>query len=238
LKKMANNYLVIGGTTGIGKALADRLTDEGHHVFVASRSAEDRVDSGGRLTVKNIDATDPDADWSFLPENLDGVAYCAGSINLKPFHRLKTSDFEDDFKVNLIGAVHTLQAALPALKKSDRASVVLFSTVAVRRGMGFHTSVASAKGAVEGLVHSLSAEWAPKVRVNGVALSLTDTPMAERLLSTDSKKEAGNERHPLKRFGQPRDVAEAAFFLLSDKADWITGQILGVDGGMSTVQNI
>lgn len=238
MKKMANNYLVIGGTTGIGKALTDRLTDEGHHVFVASRSAEDRVDSGGRLTVKNIDATDPDADWSFLPEKLDGVAYCAGSINLKPFHRFKASDFEDDFRVNLIGAVHTLQAALPALKKSDRASVVLFSTVAVKRGMGFHTSVASAKGAVEGLVHSLSAEWAPKVRVNAVALSLTDTPMAERLLSTDSKKEAGNERHPLKRFGQPRDVAEAASFLLSDKADWITGQIIGVDGGMSTVQNI
>lgn len=235
---MAKTYLIIGGTTGIGKTLANRLVAEGHHVIAASRAAEGRIENGEHFTVKNIDATDPEADWSFLPEKLDGVAYCAGSINLKPFHRLKTDDFEADYKVNLIGAVHTLQAALPALKKTENASVVLFSTVAAQRGMTFHASVASAKGATEGLVRSLSAEWAPKIRVNAVALSLTDTPMAERLLSTDSKKEAGNERHPLKRYGQPEDVAEAAFFLLSEKASWITGQVIGVDGGMSTVQNI
>jgi len=235
---MSKQYLIVGGTTGIGKALTKIITDSGDSVIIASRSASERIESGDQISVHDIDTTDPEADWSFLPEKLDGMAFCPGSINLKPFHRFKPTDFEEDFRINLVGAVNAIQAALPALKKADHASIVLFSTVAVQRGLNFHTSVAAAKGAVEGLTRSLSAELAPGIRVNAVALSLTETPMAEKLLSNDSKKEAGNERHALKRYGQPEDIAEMAAFLLGGKSTWITGQIVGVDGGMGTVQNL
>lgn len=235
---MSKHYLIVGGSTGIGKALTENLTAQGHHVTVASRNASSRIDSNEYLTVHDIDATNAEADWDFLPEKLDGVAYLGGSINLKPFHRLKNEDFLSDFKINLLGAVNTIQAALPALKKAENASIVLFSTVAVQRGLTFHASVAAAKGAVEGLTRELSAELAPGIRVNAVALSLTDTPMAEKLLSNDTKREAANDRHALKRHGKPQDISEMAAFLLSDKASWITGQIIGVDGGMGTVQNL
>jgi NAD(P)-dependent dehydrogenase (short-subunit alcohol dehydrogenase family) len=235
---MEKAYLVVGGTTGIGKAIADKLLGEGNTVFIVSRNATSRRAPEGSLFVYDVDATDESADWSFLPEVLDGVVYCGGSINLKPFHRLKNEDFLEDFKVNLLGAVNTVQAALPALKKAGMGSVVLFSTVAVQRGLTFHTSVSAAKGGVEGLTRALSAELAPKIRVNAVAISLTDTPMAERLLSTDAKKEAGKERHPLKRYGTPEDSAAVATFLLGSQSSWITGQVIGVDGGMSAIQNL
>lgn len=235
---MSRQFLIIGGTTGIGKALTENLSSAGHKVIVASRSASSRMESTDLIAVQDIDATDEDADWSFLPEKLDGVAYLGGSINLKPFHRLKNSDFLEDFKVNLLGAVNTIQAALPALKKAGHGSVLMFSTVAVQRGLTFHASVASAKGAVEGLTRELSAELAPGIRVNAIALSLTDTPMAEKLLSNDNKREAADQRHALKRFGKPEDIAEMGAFLLSDKSSWITGQVIGVDGGMGTVQNL
>ncbi len=236
---MASTYLIVGGSTGIGKVLSDELLNAGHKVIVASRSAPERMDaSRDGLSVHSVDATDETADWSFIPEELDGIAYLGGSINLKPFHRLKQEDFLNDFRVNLLGAVHSIQAALPAMKKKGSGSVVLFSTVAVQRGLTFHASVASAKGAVEGLCRELSAELAPTVRVNAVALSLTETPMAEKLLSNDAKKEAANERHALKRYGKPEDVAHMAAYLLSSRSSWITGQIIGVDGGMGTVQNL
>lgn len=235
---MPKQFLLVGGTTGIGKALTQVLTDAGHHVIAASRSASSRMEATDQVALHDIDATDESADWNFLPDRLDGVAYLGGSINLKPFHRLKNSDFLDDFKVNLLGAVNTIQAALPALKKSENAAVLLFSTVAVQRGLTFHASVASAKGAVEGLTRELSAELAPGIRVNAIALSLTDTPMAEKLLSNDNKREAADQRHALKRFGKPSDVAAMGAFLLDDRSSWITGQIIGVDGGMGTVQNL
>jgi len=235
---MGKQYLIVGGTTGIGKSLTDIITANGDKVIVASRSATERIESSDHVSVHDIDTTNSEADWSFLPEKLDGMAFCPGSINLKPFHRFKATDFEEDFRINLVGAVNAIQAALPALKKAEKASIVLFSTVAVQRGLNFHTSIAAAKGAVEGLTRSLSAELAPGIRVNAVALSLTETPMAERLLSNDSKKEAGNARHALKRFGQPEDIAEMAAFLIGGKSSWITGQIIGVDGGMGTVQNL
>jgi NAD(P)-dependent dehydrogenase (short-subunit alcohol dehydrogenase family) len=173
---MAKQYLIVGGSTGIGKSLSEQLTKAGHQVFVASRSAASRMESGDNISVHTVDATDESADWSFLPEKLDGVVYCGGSINLKPFHRLKNADFLEDFKVNLVGAVNTIQAALPALKKADQGSIVLFSTVAVQRGLTFHSSVSAAKGGIEGLIRALSAEFAPKIRVNAVAISLTNTP--------------------------------------------------------------
>jgi NAD(P)-dependent dehydrogenase (short-subunit alcohol dehydrogenase family) len=232
------NYLVIGGSTGIGEEITNNLTGKGHTVFVASRKASERTEAGDKIKVQDIDVTDADADWSFLPDDLHGIAYCAGSINLKPFKRLKLEDFNNDFSINLTGAVHTIQAALPALKKTGSASIVLFSSVAARRGLTFHASVAAAKGAIEGLTHSLAAELAPEIRVNALALSLTDTPMAGHLLSSDKKQESGKARHPLKRYGKPQDSASIAAFLLGEEATWITGQIIGVDGGMAAVQNI
>ncbi|NEN22079.1 SDR family oxidoreductase [Cryomorpha ignava] len=232
------NYLVIGGATGIGKRLTEILLEKGHKVHVASRNAKANLEEDSNLVVNDLDAVDSDTDWSFLPEELDGVAYCAGTINLKPFKRLKPEDFKKDFDVNLIGAVNTIQAALPALKKGNGGSILLFSSVAAQRGLTFHASVAAAKGAIEGLTRALSAELAPDIRVNALALSLTDTPLAQNLLSTDKKKESSNDRHPLKRYGKPNDAASIGAFLLSADADWITGQVIGVDGGMGTIQNI
>ncbi len=232
------NYLIVGGTTGIGKELVEKLKAEGHQVFVASREAGSRMNSTANVQIADLDATDSDADWSFLPESLDGLVYAAGSINLKPFNRLKIADYRADFAVNVEGAVNTIQAALPALKKSGKASIVLFSSVAAQRGLNFHASISAAKGAVEGLTKALSAEFAPTIRVNAIALSLTDTPLAEKLLNSDAKREAGDQRHALKRVGTPADGAALAAFLLGEQSSWITGQVIGLDGGMSAIQNI
>jgi NAD(P)-dependent dehydrogenase (short-subunit alcohol dehydrogenase family) len=172
----------------------------------------------------------------FLPEILDGIIYCPGSINLRPFERIKPADFVSDFNLQVIGAVKLIQAVLPRLKKSNRASITLFSTVAVQNGLPFHSQVAASKGAVEGLTRALAAELAPTIRVNCIAPSLTDTPLAAGLLNTDIKREANAMRHPLKKIGSATDIANMAAFLISDKAAWITGQIIHVDGGMSSIK--
>jgi NAD(P)-dependent dehydrogenase (short-subunit alcohol dehydrogenase family) len=168
---------------------------------------------------------------------LDGVAYCPGSINLKPFRSLKSDAFLDDFQINVLGAVKVLQASQKALQKAaEPSSVVLFSTVAVAQGMPYHASVAAAKGAVEGLTKSLAAEWAPSTRVNCIAPSLTDTPMAARLLNSDEKKSAAAARHPLRKIGKAEDIAALASFLLSSQSSWMTGQVIGLDGGLSSLR--
>lgn len=223
------NIVVIGGNTGIGKSLVEILERKGATVYAYSRTSPDRI-----LDVRDTFDSIPD-----FPETIDGLVYCPGTINLKPFHRLTVADFQQDYEVNVLGAVKVLQASLKGLKKSPSASVVMFSTVAVKMGLGFHASIASAKGAVEGLVRSLAAEWAPnKIRVNAIAPSLTDTPLATQLLGTEEKKEASNKRHPLGRYGKPGEVAAAAAFLLSDESGWMTGQIIHIDGGMSSVKTI
>ncbi|MEQ8625368.1 MAG: SDR family oxidoreductase [Vicingaceae bacterium] len=229
---MSKNYLIIGASSGNGLQIAKELNKDDNQLYLASRT-EPEI-KGENIHYQSIDVTEEfELD---LPEKLDGVFYCPGTINLKPFHRLKTQDFLDDFKVNHLGAVEVLQQAQNALKKSDEAAVVLFSTVAVQTGLSFHTSVASAKGAIEGLGKALAAEWAPKIRVNVIAPSLTDTPLAKTLLSSDEKKKSNADRHPLKKLGTPGDIAKAAVFLSSSDAGWITGQVLTIDGGLGSLR--
>jgi NAD(P)-dependent dehydrogenase (short-subunit alcohol dehydrogenase family) len=154
---------------------------------------------------------------------------------LRPFKGLKIETFESDMQINFFNMVKVVQAILPQLTASNQASIVLFSSVAASMGMPFHTSVAAAKGAIEGFAKALAAEYAPKIRVNVIAPSLTNTPLADKFLNNETKQEKSAERHPLKRFGQPEDLAQMANFLLSENASWISGQILHVDGGMSTL---
>ena len=219
------NIVLVGGNSGIGKAVASQLQENGATIFSYSRTGEGTA---------AVDFSTDFEELPGLPEIIDGVVYCPGTINLKPFHRISIADFKQEMEVNFYGAIRLLQACLKGLKKSSSPSVVLYSTVAVQTGMGFHAGIASAKGAVEGLTRSLAAEWAPnKIRVNAIAPSLTETPLASALLSTPEKKEASDKRHPLGRVGRPEDIAEATVFLLSEKSSWMTGQILHLDGGMS-----
>jgi len=228
------DILVIGGTSGIGKAIVEELKNEGHQLHVAARNQPD--EPLDQVNYLQLDALSDELKLEV--EQLDGLVYCPGSINLKPFNRLKEDDFQKDFNINVVGAVRMLQAAEPLLKKSDNASVLLFSTVAVSQGMPYHASTAASKAAVEGLVRSLAAEWAPHIRVNAIAPSITDTPMASRILSSDDRREASAKRHPLNRVGSPADIAAMAAFLLSEEATWISGQTFGIDGGMSTLRGL
>ena len=226
------NILLIGGSYGIGLSLAKEL-EYSNHIFIASRTSEGLTE----LNVTHIpfDASTDALDTSKLPAIIDGLVYCPGSINLRPFKGLKIETFESDLKINFIDMVKIVQTILPQLTASNQSSIVLFSTVAASMGMPFHTSVAAAKAAVEGFAKALAAEYAPKIRVNVIAPSLTNTPLADKFLNNETKQEKSAERHPLKRFGQPEDLAQMASFLLSDQSSWMTGQILHVDGGMSTL---
>jgi 3-oxoacyl-[acyl-carrier protein] reductase len=228
------NILVVGASSGIGYEVAAQLLAQGATVYSLSRRPPHNL-AVHHLTA---DITQLTGDVAGLPDELHGLVYCPGSITLKPFARLTKEDFLKDYEINVIGAVHTIQACLKQLKQPrEGAAIVLFSTVAVRIGMGFHASIAAAKGAVEGLVKSLAAELAPnKIKVNAIAPSLTQTPLAQQLLSTPEKQEMAAKRHPLNRVGTSAEVAATAVFLLSDSATWLTGQILAVDGGMSSVK--
>jgi 3-oxoacyl-[acyl-carrier protein] reductase len=237
MSRLANKtILIIGGTSGIGAELVRQLEAENASVITASRQAT--ANHGG--THICWDATDSTADLSaLLPEKLDGLVYCPGSINLRPFARISDAEFLNDFEINVMGAIRAIRQSINALKKSGNASVVLYSTVAASQGMNFHASVATSKRALEGLSLSLAAEYATsKIRFNVVAPSLTDTPLAAALLSSPEKKEASDKRHPLGRIGQPEDVAGATLFLLSEASSWMTGQVLAVDGGLSSIKSL
>lgn len=228
-------YLVVGGSHGIGQGLVHRLLSRGAGVTVASRTLEDSDRVEGLVHLQT-DLMQDTLDPSRLPERLDGFAYCPGTINLGPLRQLSADALLEDFRLNVVAAVQCLQAASPAMKAAGTSSALLFSTVAVAQGMPMHASVAAVKGAVEGLTRSLAAELAPKIRVNCLAPGLTDTPLSARFLANEQKQAAMAERHPLKRYGEVSDIAAMAEFLLSDQASWITGQVIRVDGGMSTVR--
>ena len=227
---MKKNILLIGGSSGIGLATAKLLT-ESHEVYIASRSSVSLT--GLDIHHLPFDVTTDDLSTLDLPAELSGLVYCPGSINLRPFKGLKPEAFEADFQINVMGFVKSLQAVLPKL--TTNSSVVLYSTVAVKVGMPFHASVAASKGALEGLGKSLAAELAPKTRVNVIAPSITNTPLADRFLNNEAKMEKSAQRHPLKRVGEASDIAAMTRFLLSEDSSWMTGQILGLDGGMSTL---
>ncbi len=217
---------IIGGSKGIGNALVNELS-ETDHIFNVSRTAPRT--SSSNVTHYSCDVTTDD-----LPEieELDALVYCPGSINLKPFSRLHLDDFRADLEINALGAVKAIQKYLPKLKNGVNPSILLFSTVASKLGMPFHASVAASKSAVEGLVKSLGAELAPTVRVNAIAPTVTDTPLASKLLRNERMIENMIERHPLKKFLDPEEVATMAAFLLSDKAMSFSGQIFEMDCGI------
>ena len=230
-----DSILVIGGSSGIGYELSNKLTDQGYDV-IATYNQNKVSSEKANLSYNHLNVLDKEIDLSFLPRQLDGLVYCPGSVNLKPFHRIKPEEFVSDYELQVAGAVKTIQAVLPLLRQSEHPAIVLFSTVAVQMGFNFHSQVASSKGAIEGLMRALAVEFAPRIRVNCVAPSLTDTPLTRNLINTDEKRLLNEQRHPLKRIGKPADIAEAVEFLLSEKASWITGQVLHVDGGMSKLK--
>lgn len=232
---MVGQYVVVGGSSGIGFGIVERLVADGHRVTVLSRTCES-IEAMDNVTHVAVDVTKDEITAGMLPESIDGLAYCPGSINLRPFRSIKPETYRDDFELNVIGAVKTINAALKGLKAVSSSSVLLFSTVAVRQGMPMHASIAASKGAVEGLMRTLAAELSPNIRVNCIAPALTDTPLTERFFSDAAKAEALGGRYPLARTGTVDDMAAIGQFLLSGSSSWITGQVIGVDGGMSSVR--
>ncbi|WP_420422589.1 SDR family NAD(P)-dependent oxidoreductase [Simkania sp.] len=232
---MSSTYLVIGASSGIGLRVTEKLLEENRGVISLSRNAPSLQNPN--LQHYPCDVTDTDAEFPHINEPLSGLAYFPGSITLKPFKNLSKDDFLNDWQINFLGATQAIKNYLPQLEMQDGSSIVLMSTLAVQQGMPFHTSIAAAKGALEGFTLALAAELAPKVRVNAVAPSLTATPLSEHLTQDPKKKEIFEKRHPLKRLGTTDDLAEGVLFLLSERSSWMTGQVLHIDGGLSTLSS-
>ena len=222
--------LIIGGSRGIGNALLTKLVEKNQIINISRISPA--------LTHVNLTHHSCNILSDELPdlEELDSIVYCPGSINLKPISRLKLDDFRSDFEINVIGAVKTIQAYTKALSQSESASIVLFSTVATKLGMPFHASVATAKSAVEGLTKSVAADLAPKIRVNAIAPTITDTELAAKFLRNERMVESTIQRHPLKKYLEPTEVAAMATYLLSDLSKSISGQIFNLDCGIVSLK--
>lgn len=235
-RESGKTYLVVGGTSGIGLETT-KLLSQNNRVIVLSRTNRN-LDGQNNVEFHSADVTKSIDELPSIAEKIDGLIYCPGTINLKPLKSLKLEDFQNDFEVNLIGAFKIINKYFSNLKSAEKASIVLFSTVAVQTGMPYHASVAASKGAVEGLTRSLAAEFAPNIRVNCIAPSITNTPLAEKLLNNETKLKASEDRHPLKRIGSAEEIAKTVEFLLSTSSGFITGQILKVDGGISSVKSI
>lgn len=228
------NILIIGGTSGIGTELVRKLNLVNTNIYLASRTANN-LEGLQYVSHQTIDVTSQ-FQLENLPDKLDGLVYLPGTINLKPFSRISDEDILNEFNINALGAVRVIRQVLPKLKASEQSSIVLFSTVAFQVGMPFHLSIAMAKGAVEGITRTLAAELSPKVRVNAIAPSLTETHLATNLINSDEKRKFIADKNPMKHIGKPEEIAGLAKFLLSQEASWMTGQILSVDGGMSTLK--
>jgi 3-oxoacyl-[acyl-carrier protein] reductase len=230
------NILVVGGSSGIGLSLVKLLHVQKANVYTVSRSAA--VEWPENVHYLKADVTgNLDEVEMFLPQQLHGLVYAVGSITLKPFNRLTSEDFLKDYQLNVLGAARMIQQAIKPIKNAAGSSIVLISSVAVKTGMPYHASIAAAKGAVEGMALSLASEFAgQQVRANVVAPSLTDTPLAQSLLSTPEKREASAKRHPLGKVGQPEDISQLIAFLLSDESNWMTGQVIGLDGGLGKLK--
>lgn len=230
---MSKTYLFAGASSAIAQSCREILQSEGHTVIALSTQQNPPNGYDNLYSVEGYSK-------AYLPTldfPLHGLVYFPGTIELKPITRTTEEAFLKEYKINALGAVSVIQQYLPLLKLPDSpTSIVLMSTVAASQGMNFHTSISMAKGAIEGLTLALAAELAPTVRVNAVAPSLTASPLTEKLINSPEKLEANEKRHPLKRIGQPADIAQAIHFLLSDQSSWITGQILNVDGGMSSIR--
>jgi 3-oxoacyl-[acyl-carrier protein] reductase len=229
---MKKNILIIGGGSLIGQEVTALIRAAGDNPIVTSRSQMVIEDGDFFQLNPNEDLSQLDA----LPESIDGFLYCPGSISLKSLQRIDLKDIQEDMKINFEGAFNVVKKVLPNLKKDTGASVVFISSVAATSGMTFHTSISASKAALEGFARSLAAELAPRVAVNCIAPSLTNTPLAANLLSDDKRIKASEERHPLNAIGDPKVIAGVIYGLLSAKENWITGQTINVDGGLSTLR--
>ncbi|MBM3452177.1 MAG: SDR family oxidoreductase [Bacteroidetes bacterium] len=220
-------FLFIGSNSDVALEAKKQLERQGNKIISISRNTSEDVSNflNGNPVTNNL----PE-----IEDSIDGLVYFPGSILLKPFKALKQGDFQNEYEINVLGAINSIQKY--SSKLTEGSSVILFSTVAVQIGMPFHSAVSVSKGAIEGLTRALAAEFAPKIRVNCIAPSLTNTKMAEKFLSTPEKVEAVGQRHPLKKVGKKEDIANAVLFLLNESSDWMTGQILHIDGGMSTLK--
>jgi 3-oxoacyl-[acyl-carrier protein] reductase len=225
-------YLFAGASSAIAKEAAQLLQAKGHKVIGISTKEKD-FNYNEFYQIESYDF----GNFPVLENEINGLVYFPGTINLKPFHRLKPEEFKSDFMINAMGAVAFTQSYLANLKKVDKTSVVYISTVAVGIGMPFHSSIAMAKGAIEGLTKALAAEYAPTIRVNCIAPSLVNSPLAEKFVSSPEKIESMQKRNPMQKVGDPIDIANAVVFLLGNESSWISGQIMAVDGGMSTLKN-
>jgi NAD(P)-dependent dehydrogenase (short-subunit alcohol dehydrogenase family) len=234
-------YLIFGGVGGIGQAIAARLTGAGHHVFITSRDLEKAAAAAQAIGAHAlaVDVLDADAIKEAVAtaaaQGLNGIAYCVGSIDLKPMSRTTSTDLIKAFELNTVGAFLAVQAAVPALQETS-GSVVLFSSIAAQRGFANHSAVGAAKGALESLARTLAAELAPKIRINTIAPSLTDTPLAKPFTENAKIAETIAAMHPIPRLGQAEDMAALSVFLLSDESGWTTGQTFPVDGGRSALE--
>lgn len=239
---MNKKVLIYGGSGAVGSQTARLLKEKGYDLHLVGSTEEKlkKISDELKATYTVADLNDTSSFEKVSSEagkELAGLVYAVGTINLKSIRRLEEEDYMRDFKLNALGAVLAVKESLGALKKNKSASVVMYSSVAVGQGLSMHSSLSMSKGAVEGLVRSLAAELAPGIRVNGIAPSiLGDSTLSADILRDDKTKDSMANTHALKRLGTADDIAKLTAFLISDDSSWITGQIMGVDGGRSVIQ--